>query len=175
MISAPSSRRCPERLQTPDQRIRLAVPEVLEDIHRFHREMAEAGEHYRLIGRRHVRDNNSWMHNHQRLMKGKPRCQLLMNPGDVAKEGWQSGEVVTIESRVGSVEAELLASDEMMPGVVSLPHGYGHGRRGTRAAVASRHAGVSCNDVTDERYVDQLSGNAAVNGLPVQLSARGSA
>ncbi|MFL2501310.1 MAG: molybdopterin-dependent oxidoreductase [Luminiphilus sp.] len=166
---------CPERLQTPDQRIRLAVPEVLEDIHRFHREMAEAGEHYRLIGRRHVRDNNSWMHNHQRLMKGKPRCQLLMNSDDVAKEGWQSGEMVTITSRVGSVEAELLASDEMMPGVVSLPHGYGHGRRGTRAAVASRHAGVSCNDVTDERCVDQLSGNAAVNGLPVQLSARGSA
>ena len=162
---------CPERLQTPNQRIQLAIPEVLADIERFVKDTDVAGDHYRLIGRRHVRDNNSWMHNHQRLMKGKPRCQLLMHPNDVAKEGWQSGMVVTIESRVGAIDAELAVSDEMMPGVVSLPHGYGHGLAGTRGEVASRHAGVSCNDITDEQFVDQLSGNAAVNGVSVRLSA----
>ena len=162
---------CPERLQTPNQRIQLAIPEVLADIERFVKDTDVAGDHYRLIGRRHVRDNNSWMHNHHRLMKGKPRCQLLMHPDDVAKEGWQSGMVVTIESRVGAIDAELAASDEMMPGVVSLPHGYGHGLAGTRGEVASRHAGVSCNDITDEQFVDQLSGNAALNGVSVRLSA----
>ena len=162
---------CPERLQTPEKRIRLAIPEVLQDIDRLVAEGAARAEGYRLIGRRHVRDNNSWMHNHHRLMKGKPRCQLLMHPDDVAKEGWQSGMVVTIESRVGAIDAELAASDEMMPGVVSLPHGYGHGLAGTRGEVASRHAGVSCNDITDEQFVDQLSGNAAVNGVSVRLSA----
>ena len=162
---------CPERLQTPNQRIQLAIPEVLADMERFVKDTDVAGDHYRLIGRRHVRDNNSWMHNHHRLMKGKPRCQLLMHPDDVAKEGWQSGMVVTIESRVGAIDAELAASDEMMPGVVSLPHGYGHGLAGTRGEVASRHAGVSCNDITDEQFVDQLSGNAAVNGVSVRLSA----
>jgi anaerobic selenocysteine-containing dehydrogenase len=162
---------CPERLQTPNQRIQLAIPEVLADIERFVRDTDVADDHYRLIGRRHVRDNNSWMHNHHRLMKGKPRCQLLMHPDDVAKEGWQSGMVVTIESRVGAIDAELAASDDMMPGVVSLPHGYGHGLSGTRGEVASRHAGVSCNDITDEQFVDQLSGNAALNGVSVRLSA----
>ena len=162
---------CPGRLQTPNQRIQLAIPEVLADIERFVQDTDVAGDQYRLIGRRHVRDNNSWMHNHHRLMKGKPRCQLLMHPDDVAKEGWQSGMVVTIESRVGAIDAELAASDEMMPGVVSLPHGYGHGLSGTRGEVASRHAGVSCNDITDEQFVDQLSGNAAVNGVSVRLSA----
>ena len=162
---------CPERLQTPNQRIQLAIPEVLADIERFVKDTDVAGDHYRLIGRRHVRDNNSWMHNHHRLMKGKPRCQLLMHSDDVSKEGWQSGMVVTIESRVGAIDAELAASDEMMPGVVSLPHGYGHGLAGTRGEVASRHAGVSCNDITDEQFVDQLSGNAAVNGVSVRLSA----
>jgi len=161
---------CPERLQTPEKRIRLAIPEVLRDIDRLVAEDAAPAEGYRLIGRRHVRDNNSWMHNHHRLMKGKPRCQLLMHPNDLASEGWQSGMTVTVKSRVGQIDAELAASDEVMPGVVSLPHGYGHGRSGTRADIANRHAGVSCNDVTDEQFVDQLSGNAAVNGVLVQLS-----
>ena len=162
---------CPERLQTPNQRIQLAIPEVLADIRRFVRDGNVASDQYRLIGRRHVRDNNSWMHNHHRLMKGKSRCHLLMHPDDVAKEGWRSGMLVTIQSRVGAVDAELAASDEMMPGVVSLPHGYGHGLDGTRSEVASRHAGVSCNDITDDQFVDQLSGNAAVNGVSVRLSA----
>ena len=160
---------CPDRLQTVDKRIRLSIPEILRDIDRLIEDVPAEG--YRLIGRRHVRDNNSWMHNHQRLMKGKPRCQLMMHPDDVENEGWQSGIMVTVKSRVGHIQAELAASDEVMPGVVSLPHGYGHGRSGTRSEIANRHPGVSCNDITDEQFVDQLSGNAAVNGVLVSLSA----
>ena len=94
-----------------------------------------------------------------------------MHPDDVAKEGWSEGMQVTIKSRVGTITAELSPSTEVMPGVISLPHGYGHGLQGTRSQVANGHAGVSCNDVTDEQFLDQLSGNAAVNGVPVELSA----
>ncbi len=162
---------CPERLQTADKRIGLAIPEVLADITRLLSDVTINKGGYRLIGRRNVRDNNSWMHNHQRLIKGKSRCNLLMHPDDVAKEGWSEGMQVTIKSRVGAITAELSPSTEVMPGVISLPHGYGHGLQGTRSQVANGHAGVSCNDVTDEQFLDQLSGNAAVNGVPVELSA----
>lgn len=161
----------PERLQTPDKRIRLAAELPLGDIERLLAIEPESEGEYRLIGRRHVRDNNSWMHNHRRLVKGKPRCTLLMHPTDAAREGWQSGHRVRIESRVGAIEAELDCCEDIMPGVVSLPHGYGHGRSGTRAQIADQHAGVSCNDVTDEQFFDALSGNAAVNGVVVRLSA----
>ena len=163
---------CPERLRTPGQRIRLSIPEVLNDIARFVEATDNDDPPYRLIGRRHVRDNNSWMHNSHRLMKGKARCQLLIHPDDAEREGWNNGTTVTIQSRVGSVESEIKLSDEMMPGVVSLPHGYGHGLAGTRSRVANEHAGVSCNDITDEQFIDQLSGNAAVNGVPVTLRER---
>jgi anaerobic selenocysteine-containing dehydrogenase len=161
---------CPERLQTPGKRIQLAIDAVFADIHRLVNEQPEQTEMYRLIGRRHVRDNNSWMHNHHRLMKGKPRCQLLMNTADAQREGWQAGMLIKIKSRIGSIEAELACTDDVMQGVVSLPHGYGHGQPGTRAETASQHAGVSCNDITDDQFIDQLSGNAALNGLAVQLS-----
>jgi anaerobic selenocysteine-containing dehydrogenase len=161
---------CPERLQTPEKRIHLAIDAVFEDIDRLVNEQLEQTETYRLIGRRHVRDNNSWMHNHHRLMKGKPRCQLLMNTADAQREGWQAGMLIKIQSRIGSIEAELACTDDVMEGVVSLPHGYGHGQPGTRAQTASQHAGVSCNDITDEQFIDQLSGNAALNGLAVKLS-----
>ena len=161
---------CPERLQTADKRIPLAIPEALADITRLLSDVTINEGSYRLIGRRNVRDNNSWMHNHQRLVKGKSRCNLLMHPDDVAREGWSEGMQVTIKSRVGAITAELSSSTEVMPGVISLPHGYGHGLQGTRSEVANTHAGVSCNDVTDEQFLDQLSGNAAINGVPVELS-----
>ena len=161
---------CPERLQTHDKRIPRAIHEALADIYRLQSDIDEHVGGYRLIGRRHVGDNNSWMHNHRRLVKGKDRCLLLMHPDDVAKKGWNEGIHVTITSRVGSISAKLKPLVDVMPGVISLPHGYGHGLQGTRSKVANLHAGVSCNDVTDEKFLDQLSGNAAVNGVPVQLS-----
>lgn len=124
---------------------------------------------FTLIGRRHVRSNNSWLHNSQRLVKGKARHQLLMNPEDAAGLGIEEGAWVCVESRVGEVDIEVSITDEMMPGVVSLPHGWGHHRPGTRVRVAETHAGESVNDLTDDAYLDGISANAALNGIPVHI------
>lgn len=168
----PLTSQLPARLQTAGKRLDLAVPQIFKDMGRLSDALSGlTAPGYRLIGRRNVRDNNSWMHNHQRLVKGKPRCTLLVNPADARREGWQTGIYVSITSAAGSVSAPVELSDDMMPGVVSLPHGYGHGRQGGRMDIADRHAGVSCNDVTDNAYIDVLSGNAAVNGVPVELTA----
>ena len=122
-----------------------------------------------LIGRRHQRDNNSWMHNTERLTRGKPRHQLLMHPDDLAARGIADGNRVTVRSRVGSVEVEVRAADDMMPGVVSLPHGYGHQVKGTGMSRAAKVPGVSINDLTDPQRLD-VSGNAALNGVPVDVT-----
>jgi len=162
------------RIQTASKRIELAQPLMLQDLQRVAAEldtlMPKQGE-LRLIGRRHVRSNNSWMHNYQRLVKGKPRDQLLMHPQDLSERGLQDGQLVTVRSRVGAVDVKVSASDEMAPGVVSLPHGWGHNRKGTQMETAERNAGVSANDLTDERFFDPVTGNAAVNGLSVEVVA----
>jgi len=111
------------------------------------------------------------MHNFTRLVKGPGRCTLQVNPDDARREGWDSGAQVRIASRGGSLQAELEVTDDMMPGVVSLPHGYGHGRAGVKTAVANNHPGVSCNTITEADYLDELSGNAALNGVQVTISA----
>jgi anaerobic selenocysteine-containing dehydrogenase len=160
----------PERLFTPDKQIDCANPEPLSDIARLRAALQGDGKELLLIGRRHVRSNNSWMHNYRRLVKGKPRCTLMMHPGDMAARDIESGDRVTLRSRAGAVEVAVEATEEIMPGVVSLPHGYGHDRAGVRMQIARDHAGVSCNDVTDEQLLDALSGNAAVNGVPVQVT-----
>jgi anaerobic selenocysteine-containing dehydrogenase len=162
----------PERLQTPGKVINCAVPQTMADLSRLMKEFSAAPSgQLRLIGRRHVRSNNSWMHNFHRLVKGKNRCTLLMHPDDIAAHNLASNDNATLSSRAGSVEVTLEASTDVMPGVVSLPHGFGHNRAGIRMATAVANAGVSCNDVTDELYLDELSGNAAVNGVPVTLTA----
>ena len=125
-----------------------------------------------LISRRHLRSNNSWMHNAWRLVKGPERCDLLMHPRDAEARGLRSGERVAVRSRTGEVCAALTVSDEMMPGVVCLPHGWGHDRPGVRLRVATRRAGVSINDLTDETLVDPVSGNAALSGVEVTVGAR---
>jgi len=124
-----------------------------------------------LIGRRATRSSNSWMHNVERLVRGKNRCTLLMHPADAAARSLRDGAVVRISARVGAVEAELTVSDEMMPGVVSLPHGWGHGRAGTNLRVAAEHPGVSINDLTDDQAVDALTGNAAFSGVEVEVTS----
>jgi anaerobic selenocysteine-containing dehydrogenase len=160
----------PERLQTPNKRINVAVPQVLEDLLRVADEVAAEVEGYRLIGRRHVRDCNSWMHNFHRLVKGRDRCTLMVNPEDAEKEGWQEGDRVTVSSRAGSVVTQVEITPSIRKGVVSLPHGFGHARQGTQMALANDHPGVSCNDVTDSGFVDTLCGNAALNGVPVSVN-----
>ncbi|HCK0413009.1 TPA: molybdopterin oxidoreductase family protein [Pseudomonas aeruginosa] len=159
------------RLKTADQRIQAALPLFVDDLQRFAAQPLPASDQLLLIGRRHVRSNNSWMHNYHRLVKGKPRHQLLMHPRDLEGRGLVDGQRVRVRSRVGSVEVEVAASSEMMPGVVSLPHGWGHARPGVQLAIARAQAGVSANDLTDERHLDLLSGNAALNGLPVEVEA----
>ncbi|MBA1274317.1 molybdopterin oxidoreductase family protein [Stutzerimonas azotifigens] len=159
------------RLKTSDRKIQAAPPVFLGDLQRFAETVPGSTDQLLLIGRRHVRSNNSWMHNYHRLVKGKPRHQLLMNPQDLNRRGLLDGERVKVRSRVGEIEVEVLASEDMMPGVVSLPHGWGHGRPGVQMAIASGQPGASANDLTDERHLDALSGNAALNGVPVQVGA----
>ena len=159
------------RLKTANQRIQAAPPLFREDLQRFAARPLPAADRLVLIGRRHVRSNNSWMHNYHRLVKGKPRHQLLMNPLDLDRLGLVDGQRVRVRSRVGAIEVELAASDEMMPGVVSLPHGWGHARPGVQLDVASQQPGASANDLTDERELDVLSGNAVLNGVPVSVEA----
>lgn len=159
------------RLNTPGKAVQAAPEQLLADLARFAGQEPPAADELLLIGRRHVRSNNSWMHNYQRLVKGKPRHQLLMNPADLASRGLADGQRVQVRSRVGSIEVEVLASDEVMAGVVSLPHGWGHARPGVQMAIARAQPGASANDLTDERRLDALSGNAVLNGVPVQVVA----
>lgn len=163
-----------DRLLTPNQRINCALPECLDDLERAAATLT-APPHLSLIGRRHLRSNNSWMHNFHRLVKGKDRTQLLMHPDDMATRGISDGATVLISSRVAALEVTVSASDDMMPGVVSLPHGYGHQRAGVRLHVAAEQPGISMNDLTDDQAVDPLSGNAVLNGIPVDVVPVGTA
>ncbi|MGZ7455358.1 molybdopterin oxidoreductase family protein [Pseudomonas sp. Ma2-10] len=159
------------RLKTANQFVQAAPPAILADLARFAALQAPAADELLMIGRRHVRSNNSWMHNYHRLVKGKPRHQLLMHPDDLAGRGLNDGQRVRVSSRVGVIEVEVLGSLDMMKGVVSLPHGWGHARPGVQMTIASGQPGSSANDLTDECQLDELSGNAALNGVPVTVAA----
>jgi anaerobic selenocysteine-containing dehydrogenase len=165
----------PGRLYTRTKRIDLAPSRLLEDVRRLVLAMPSVtatNGTLQMIGRRELRSNNSWMHNSERLVKGRDRCTLLMHPEDATRRGLASGQRVRVASRVGTVEAALEVSDEMRPGVVSLPHGWGHGREGTSLRVANSVPGVSLNDLTDELRIDPFSGNAAFSGVPVEVTSR---
>ena len=165
----------PSRLRTADQRVQLAPQRFLDDVARLEATLTPATEPadqmLALIGRRELRSNNSWMHNSERLVRGRNRCTLLMHPDDARSRGLDDGVHVRIASRVGEVVAPLEVSDRVMRGVVSLPHGWGHGRAGTSLPVANRHAGVSINDLTDDQRIDTLTGNAGFSGVPVSIRA----
>jgi anaerobic selenocysteine-containing dehydrogenase len=159
----------PGRLRTKARRIALAPERFLQDVSRLRASLPTPG--LVMVGRRHVRSNNSWMHNSERLVKGPDRCTLLMHPDDARARGLDAGQRVTVASRVGSVEVPLEVTDAMRPGVVCLPHGFGHARDGVRLAVAREHAGASVNDINDEQRVDGLCGTAAFSGTPVEVRA----
>ncbi len=161
----------PGRLQTDDHRIRLVPPLVVDDLVRLRAWLDDRPDDALvLIGRRHKQDNNSWFHNSTRLTRGRPRHHLLMHPDDLSERGIADGALVEVSSRVGTVRVEVAATDAMMRGVVSLPHGYGHQVDGTRMRNATKVAGVSINDLTDPALLD-VSGNAALNGVPVTVAA----
>jgi anaerobic selenocysteine-containing dehydrogenase len=159
----------PDRLPSKDKRIDLAPALVVGDVARLAAVSAPSADGLLLIGRRHKQDCNSWMHNSERLTRGRPRHQLLMNPDDLSSRSIADGDRVRVTSRVGSVEVEVAASDDLMPGVVSLPHGYGHARDGVLMSRSREVPGVSINDLTDPELFD-VSGNAALNGVPVDVS-----
>ncbi|MBM3273630.1 MAG: molybdopterin-dependent oxidoreductase [Candidatus Sericytochromatia bacterium] len=164
----------PERLYTPGKRIALAPALLLADVSRLEAFLADwkaDPERLLLIGRRDLRSNNSWLHNSLRLVRGERRCTLRMHPADAASRSLTTGKNVIIRSRVGEIEVTLEVRDDIMPGVVSLPHGWGHARPGTRLQVAEAHPGVSLNDLTDDQAVDALCGTAAFCGLPVTVEA----
>jgi anaerobic selenocysteine-containing dehydrogenase len=158
------------RLATRDRRVQLAPELHLGDLPRAAAALREPLPELMLIGRRHVRSNNSWLHNSQRLVKGKPRCTLMIHPDDAARRGITDGATVRLSSRVGAVEIAAEVTADMMPGVVCLPHGWGHDRDGIRLSVASRHAGASINDVIDDQRIDALTGTAVLNGTPVEVA-----
>lgn len=165
-------RMLPQSIKHKDKKIHLNIDFYQADLARVQTMMQDYDDkQILLIGRRHVRSNNSWLHNSYRLVKGKPRCTLMLHPETAQQHSIKDGQEVKVTSRVGSVIITAEVTDELMPGVVSIPHGWGHGRKGVQQKIAQAHAGVSVNDLTDDTLIDQLSGNAAVNGVPVQLQA----
>ncbi len=165
----------PRRLMTDGKRIRLDHPVVVADWPRLmaalHARVEPTdGRDLLLIGRRHLRSNNSWMHNSTRLTRGSNHCAVLVHPDDAQARGIAAGGRVSVSTAAGSIEAVAEISESVMPGVVCMPHGWGHG---SRSGVGWSHAaslpGSSVNDITEDTRYDPLSGNAAVTALPVSL------
>ena len=164
--------RLPGALDTETKRIDLWAGPFLDELARLEARAVEwAGDgRLRLIGRRHLRSNNSWMHNVNVLVKGKPRCTLQVNPADAAELGIADGGKAAVKSRVGQLTVDVEVTDIVMPGVVSLPHGWGHGRPGARMEVAAANAGVNSNVLTDPAALDPVSGTSVLNGIPVEVA-----
>jgi anaerobic selenocysteine-containing dehydrogenase len=168
----PLEPRLPDVLRTPSGKVELAPEILVGDVARLRAALEERRDPSTLvlIGRRHVRSNNSWMHNVSVLVKGRPRCTLEMHPDDASRAGLVSGGLAQVASRAGVVVAPVEVTDAMMPGVVSMPHGWGHDLPDVRMDVARRHAGVNSNVLSDDAFLDPLSGNAALNGIPVTVA-----
>ncbi|TFI45025.1 molybdopterin oxidoreductase family protein [Rhodococcus sp. 1R11] len=166
----------PQKLKTKDKRVQLiqdvVVGELPALVDLMHSSVVPKDDELLLIGRRHLRSNNSWMHNTARLTKGKARHQLLAHPNDLLQRGIEDGSMVSVTSAAGTVDIEVAASEKMMPGVVSMPHGFGHQRPGVQLSVATTVTGPSVNDITDPARVDAVSANAILNGVPVQVRAK---
>lgn len=167
----PLEPRIEEILRTPSGKIELAPDYIVADLPRLEARLDRREPDLVLVSRRDLRSNNSWMHNLERLVRGRDRCTLLIHPEDAARAGLGDGQAARITSEAGSIEAPAEVSDEMMPGVVCLPHGWGHDRDGIRMGVAARHAGVNNNLIAPGELVDTPSGNAIVNGIPVEVRA----
>jgi anaerobic selenocysteine-containing dehydrogenase len=159
----------PERLLTANGRVNFAPASYLADLARLEATLDEPISELVLIGRRQLRGNNSWMHNAPRLMRGPDRCTLLIQEGDAASRGIATGDVVEVTSSIGTVSVAAETTGDLMPGVVSLPHGFGHGRAGIKLGVAREKPGASYNDLSDPELIDDLTGNAALCGVPVSV------
>jgi anaerobic selenocysteine-containing dehydrogenase len=165
----PLAPRLPEVLRTPSGMVDLAPPLLTADVERLRAAVHTVHNGAMLlIGRRDLRSNNSWMHNVNLLVSGPDRCTILVHPEDAERLGL--GARATVSTANGSIELPVHVTDEIMPGVVSIPHGWGHDDPGARLRVAARHAGANSNVLADDQLVDPVSGNAVLNGIPVDLA-----
>ncbi|MBN0047192.1 molybdopterin-dependent oxidoreductase [Streptomyces actuosus] len=167
----PLRSRLPQPLKTPSGKVELLPQPIADDLPRLRHAMAERPDGLVLVGRRHLRSNNSWMHNIPALTGGTNRCTLQLNPADAARLAVRDGADVRVEGAGGEVVARAEITEDVRPGVVSLPHGWGHDRPGTRLGHASTTPGVNVNQLLDGSLLDPLSGNAVLNGIPVELTA----
>jgi anaerobic selenocysteine-containing dehydrogenase len=165
----PLQPRVPELLRTPSGKIELASPQILGDLERLNQVQAAPG--LVLIGRRDLRSNNSWMHNLPVLVKGPLVCTVMVHPDDARERGLQSGDVARVSTASGSVELAVEITDALMPGVISIPHGWGHGQSHTAMSVAQKHPGVNVNLLLSEQELEPLSGTAIQNAVPVALES----
>jgi anaerobic selenocysteine-containing dehydrogenase len=163
--------RIPQMLRTPSGKVELAPPLLIADLPRALSDLQRPAPDMVLIGRRDVRTNNSWMHNLPTLAKGPLRCTALVHPEDAARLGLQDGAMAELENAGRSLQAQVHISTDMMPGVVSLPHGWGHDLPGAQLSVAAERPGVNLNALLDEKLRDPLSGNAVLSGVPVKMRA----
>lgn len=162
--------RIPDLLRTPSGKIELAPSVIVDDVARLRQSLSRLpGDGLQLVGRRHLRSNNSWMHNLPLLAGGRARCTLHMHPQDAARLGLADGATARVASRAGQVELPVEVTDGVMPGVVSIPHGWGHALPGTRLQVAAAQPGVNSNILADDLALDPISGNAVLNGIPVTV------
>jgi anaerobic selenocysteine-containing dehydrogenase len=166
----PLGSRIPDALRTPSGKIELAPPALLADLARLRAWQPPAPGALVLIGRRHVRSKNSWMHNLPRLVRGRERCTLLIHPEDATRLGVGHGGRARVSAKGGELVARVEVTDEMRPGVVSLPHGFGHDADGARLLLARAHAGVNSNALTSSERLEPLSGTAILNGIPVEVT-----
>jgi anaerobic selenocysteine-containing dehydrogenase len=167
----PLEPRLPEVLRTASGKVELAPPELVADVDRLRDALARrANGGLVLVGRRQLRSNNSWMHNLDLLVRGKERCTLHVHPDDAGRLGLADGEPARVSGRAGEVRVPVEVTDAVMPGVVSMPHGWGHDADGSAMAVAAAHAGANSNLLSDETVVEPLTGNAVFNGIPVEVA-----
>jgi len=180
----------PRAIYHDDKQIHLAFDYFMADLPRLDGHFFAQGSPYQqlkqqpdtllLIGRRHLKSNNSWLHNSPRMMKGldkaaadkqntHARCTAQLHPQDALRFDISQGQQISVTSRVGEITLAVDITDKLMPGVISIPHGWGHNKKGTAWQLAERHSGVSVNDLTDEMVLDELSGNAVLNGVPVTV------
>lgn len=169
----------PGAIYHDDKQIDLAFDYFMADLtrlnKRFFAEPPVFDDSLQLIGRRHLKTNNSWLHNSQRMVKGtdkgNKRCTAQIHPQDAARFAIADGQQIKVRSRVGEVSIPAELTEKIMPGVISIPHGWGHNRADSNWSTAKAHGGVSANDLTDEMVLDDLSGNAVLNGVPVWIEA----
>jgi anaerobic selenocysteine-containing dehydrogenase len=166
----PLEPRLPGRLATPNKKLQLAPAIYINDLARLDRAVASPQASLVLIGRRHLRSNNSWMHNSERLVKGPVRCTLLIHPDDATARGLVDGGRARVATALGAIEVPVEVTGAIMPGVVSVPHGWGHGRHGVKLHVATTVAGASVNDILDPARIDALTGMSALTGQPVEVA-----